>query len=160
MGFLSTSTANGFGNASCILSALLCLQNTSGIICKAVFILCPYLIFFCDVSSQDETRMVMSSCGSASKLHAGPKQEFTAAVDISSLLLNPCRPAPETKIQQGPAAERDCVKSSLKYKHYSPLNSQSPKHSNLETQNYFPILLIKTFHVWPHLPLCATVPLI
>lgn len=100
MGFLSTSTANGFGIASCILSALLCLQNTSGIICKAVFILCPYLIFFCDVSSQDGTRMVISSYGSASKLHAGPKQEFTAAVGISSLLLNPCRPAPETKIQQ------------------------------------------------------------
>lgn len=83
VGFLSTSAANGFGIAPCILSALLCLQNMSGIICKAAFILSPYLIFFCDVSNQDETRMVMSSYGSASKLHAGLKQEITAATGSS-----------------------------------------------------------------------------
>lgn len=75
---LSTSAANGFGIAPCILSAPLCLHNTCGIICKAVFILSPYLIFFLDVSNQNETRMVMSSYGSASKLHAGLKQKITA----------------------------------------------------------------------------------
>lgn len=79
-GLLSKSAANGFEIALYILSAPLCLHNTCGIICKAVFILSPYLIFFCDVFNQNETRMVMASYGSASKLRAGLKQEITAVI--------------------------------------------------------------------------------
>lgn len=112
MGFLSISSANGFGVAPCILSALLCLQNTNGIICKAVFILSPYLIFFCYVSNQDETRIVMSSYGSASKLPAGPKQEITAAMgsSLSSGILADQLQKP--KYSRG-SVGRDCLKSSL-----------------------------------------------
>lgn len=119
-GLLSTFAANGFGISPCILSAPLHLHNTCGIICKAVFILSPYLIFFRDVSNQNETTMVMSSYGSASKPHAGLKQEITAVMGSSLSSWCPNIGADQLqkpKYSRGPDADS---LFSLQHRYYSP----------------------------------------
>lgn len=98
-GLLCTSTANGFEITQCVLSAGLLLHNTCGIIHKAVFVSSPYLIFFLDVSNQNETRMVMSSYGSASKLHAARKQ---GAAGVIGSNLSSCCPNITTDQLQKP----------------------------------------------------------